>query len=520
MAELPSGTVSLLFTDIEGSTQLQRRLGDEYQGVVESHRLLLEEAIAAHGGDGRRPSDRVVLRRVLAGARCRESRRAGAAGDLGPRVARWRGAQGADGHPRGRAGGRQATATSVSRSRGPRGSARPATEGRCCSRRRPDRCSRTTTGRRCKPLGSYRLKDFSAPEPIYQVVLDGGPAKFPPIRAEGGPTRRRWFLLAVAVLVLVGAIAGALVALSSGGPGAVEVGPTALAVVSTRHEQGRGCDRARLQVASDRGRRGVRVGRSIRTEARSRKSTRALTACARSVSPPAGPSSRSGSPSGTAPSGWQSSTNTRTRACSSSGRTSCDLRRTIPYGGRAQSPIFSRLHGLALGGAAVWAIDPGVNGVWRVDPRKAQARRWPRCSLAGRRSRRSLGRRVLQRHEDRCRDRHPCRADADRPGDFTETASIALGASAVWFAAGSGETLFELDPETLATKETFTVGHGPSGISIGEGAVWVANSRDGTISRVDPSSGKPTGSIPVGPAPGGVVAAYGAVWTSPGEPRS
>ncbi len=105
-------------------------------------------------------------------------------------------------------------------------------------------------------------------------------------------------------------------------------------------------------------------------------------------------------------------------------------------------------------------------------------------------------------------------------GDFTETASIALGASAVWFAAASGEKLFELDPETLATKETFTVGHGPSGIASAKGAVWVANSRDGTISRVDPSSGKPTGSIPVGPAPGGVVAAFGAVWTSPGEPRS
>ena len=28
MADLPAGTVTLLFTDIEGSTQLLRRLGD------------------------------------------------------------------------------------------------------------------------------------------------------------------------------------------------------------------------------------------------------------------------------------------------------------------------------------------------------------------------------------------------------------------------------------------------------------------------------------------------------------
>ena len=38
-----------MFTDIEGSTQLQRRLGDDYQSVVENHRLLLEKAIDAAG---------------------------------------------------------------------------------------------------------------------------------------------------------------------------------------------------------------------------------------------------------------------------------------------------------------------------------------------------------------------------------------------------------------------------------------------------------------------------------------
>ena len=50
MAELPRGTVSLLFTDIEGSTQLQHRLGERYREVVNEHRRLLEVAIAGHGG--------------------------------------------------------------------------------------------------------------------------------------------------------------------------------------------------------------------------------------------------------------------------------------------------------------------------------------------------------------------------------------------------------------------------------------------------------------------------------------
>ena len=51
MTELLHGTVTLLFTDVEGgSTQLQHRLGDVYQEVVAEHRRLLEQAFAAHGG--------------------------------------------------------------------------------------------------------------------------------------------------------------------------------------------------------------------------------------------------------------------------------------------------------------------------------------------------------------------------------------------------------------------------------------------------------------------------------------
>ena len=50
MPSLPRGTVTFLFSDIEGSTQLQRRVGDRYQEVVEEHRRLLEAAFEAHGG--------------------------------------------------------------------------------------------------------------------------------------------------------------------------------------------------------------------------------------------------------------------------------------------------------------------------------------------------------------------------------------------------------------------------------------------------------------------------------------
>src|SRR5438067_7824630 len=49
-AELPSGTVTLLFTDVEGSTQLLRQLGDRYASALEEHRRLLRRAFEAWRG--------------------------------------------------------------------------------------------------------------------------------------------------------------------------------------------------------------------------------------------------------------------------------------------------------------------------------------------------------------------------------------------------------------------------------------------------------------------------------------
>ena len=50
VTSLPSGTVTLLFTDIEGSTRLVREYGSAYEAVLVEHRRALREAIAAHDG--------------------------------------------------------------------------------------------------------------------------------------------------------------------------------------------------------------------------------------------------------------------------------------------------------------------------------------------------------------------------------------------------------------------------------------------------------------------------------------
>jgi DNA-binding NarL/FixJ family response regulator/class 3 adenylate cyclase len=50
MPDLPHGTVTLVFTDVEGSTQLLQRLGDNYAHVLDDHRRLFREAVESGEG--------------------------------------------------------------------------------------------------------------------------------------------------------------------------------------------------------------------------------------------------------------------------------------------------------------------------------------------------------------------------------------------------------------------------------------------------------------------------------------
>ena len=50
MHQLPTGTVTLLFTDIEGSTRLLQRLGEQYAGVLKECRRLLRMAFQQGNG--------------------------------------------------------------------------------------------------------------------------------------------------------------------------------------------------------------------------------------------------------------------------------------------------------------------------------------------------------------------------------------------------------------------------------------------------------------------------------------
>jgi class 3 adenylate cyclase len=50
MADLPTGTVTFLFTDIEGSTRLWEQRPEAMRIALARHDALLHHAIEAHGG--------------------------------------------------------------------------------------------------------------------------------------------------------------------------------------------------------------------------------------------------------------------------------------------------------------------------------------------------------------------------------------------------------------------------------------------------------------------------------------
>ena len=50
MTDLPSGTVTFFFSDIEGSTRLVAAAGDRYTRLLERHREIIRDAFRQFGG--------------------------------------------------------------------------------------------------------------------------------------------------------------------------------------------------------------------------------------------------------------------------------------------------------------------------------------------------------------------------------------------------------------------------------------------------------------------------------------
>ena len=182
--DLPTGTVTFLFTDIEGSTRLLQELGEGYRAVQDRHGEILRAAVAAEGGvEVRTEGDSlfavfqtpaqavraaVAAQRELAGADWPHGR------SLRVRMGMHTG--------EGVLGGGDYIGIDVNRA------ARIAAAGHGGQVLLSD-ATRTLVdhslpeGVTVRELGSHRLKDLEHPERIHDLVIAGLPADFPPIRA-------------------------------------------------------------------------------------------------------------------------------------------------------------------------------------------------------------------------------------------------------------------------------------------------------------------------------------------------
>ena len=185
---LPSGTVTLLFSDMEGSTRLLSRLGS---GVRPSPWTPSAGSSATRGRSTAAPSSAPratasswssTTPRQRCGRRWRAS-----AGCWTPRGPRASGCWCGWGCTPGRRCGTR-TATSGWTCTGRRGSPGWPTAARSWSPTRPRRSRGPTAGASgfgFLDLGLHRLKDLPQPEHLFQVTADGLPRDFPPVPSLG-----------------------------------------------------------------------------------------------------------------------------------------------------------------------------------------------------------------------------------------------------------------------------------------------------------------------------------------------
>ncbi|HXJ62619.1 MAG TPA: tetratricopeptide repeat protein [Actinomycetota bacterium] len=184
---LPTGTVTFLFTDIEGSTRLVAGLGREWPPIVEAHNRILRDAVHDAGGVVVRTEGDAVFAVFSSAPAAVEAAVAGQrrlAEEAWPAPLRVRmGLHTGEGV----AGGDDYVGLDVHRA------ARIAAAGHggqvlISASTRALVENRLPDGVIQRPLGRHRLKDIARPEELTDLVIEGLPAEFPPPRTLDVPT--------------------------------------------------------------------------------------------------------------------------------------------------------------------------------------------------------------------------------------------------------------------------------------------------------------------------------------------
>jgi alpha-glucoside transport system substrate-binding protein len=208
MVDLPTGTVTFLFTDIEGSTRLVRELGPRYEQALAEQQRLLRASFAAHRGreiDTQGDSFFAVFARAGDAIACAIEAERALEDHSWPEGARVRLRMGLhSGEPR--PTGERYVGFGVHRAAriGAVGHGGQILVSNATRELVEDDLPPDT---RLRDLGAYRLKDLQRPERLFQVDAEGLQGKFAPLKAPrvGGRGRRRIVLTALLAIAAVAA---------------------------------------------------------------------------------------------------------------------------------------------------------------------------------------------------------------------------------------------------------------------------------------------------------------------------
>ncbi|MDQ2951467.1 MAG: adenylate/guanylate cyclase domain-containing protein, partial [Chloroflexota bacterium] len=183
MSSLPTGSVTLLFTDIEGSTRLLQQSADRYSEMLAEHRRAIRTAVAAHRGvevDTQGDAFLMAFSQARdAAAAAVDAQRSLAGGPIRVRMGIHTGqpALGDNGY------------IGIDVHRG----------ARICAAGHGGQVLLSDATRRCiegeielRDLGEHRLKDMDRPEWLFQLCADGLVTEFPPLRSLNNSNLPSW----------------------------------------------------------------------------------------------------------------------------------------------------------------------------------------------------------------------------------------------------------------------------------------------------------------------------------------
>jgi YVTN family beta-propeller protein len=501
-AGLPTGTVTFLFTDIEGSTRLLKQLRDGYAAVLADHEQIIRAALAEHEGweiDTQGDSFFAAFRRAKDAVGAALSAQRALAEHAWPDGVELRVRMGMHtGEPV--VGGERYVGLGVHRAArisaaGHGGQVLVSQTTRELLRDDP------LPDVSLRDLGEHQLKDLDEPERIYQLVAPGLATDFPalktsaPVPFEGregelvvaaqnavqemvAPWRRNWKLLVGAVAAAAVLLAVVLSVVLTRGGNAVasgKVAPNAVGVVDPKS----GKISAQISVGHAPG--GLAAARDavwvtnadensvskIDTKTNDVRQTIAV----------------GGDPSGVATGGdavWVA--NGLDGTVSRIDPDTYLVVQTIVVG---NGPV-----GVAYGGGAVWVANAADGTVSRIDPQSGRVVRTIPAANGVSAIAFGFGRVwVVAPASGTVLSLDPKTGSIlDRIGAGVDPVAVAAGAGAVWVANRADDTVARIDPHAGAVTDTANVGQAPAAVAVGQGAVWVANSGSGTLSKIDPAA--------------------------------